>query len=169
MPDPVVLHNTTCGGDPYQLSYPSCLWMLVGILKWVEFKTKLSSWSCWLMPACGEKSREAQVSCIKQGYATGNLPEGNISLASPPVDSHAQGETMPHMCLGWLHGKVVIQSQVKLNDKKLVNISHVKYLKCPLYLMQCTQIDKLHLHQNDTIALATSLHWLFPWWWIWTV
>ncbi|CAB1445642.1 unnamed protein product, partial [Pleuronectes platessa] len=35
------------------------------------------------MQTCGEKSREAQVSHIKQGYATGNHPGRNISPAPP--------------------------------------------------------------------------------------
>lgn len=77
---------------PLPATPPSCLWMQVGILKWVEFITKHSSWSCWLMPTCGERSREAQISRIKQRYVTGNPPEGNISFASPPGDAH--GETM---------------------------------------------------------------------------
>lgn len=44
------------------------------------------------MPTCGEWSSEARVGHIKQGYATGNHPERDISLASAPVDAH--GETM---------------------------------------------------------------------------
>ncbi len=90
-----LLHNVTPHAveTPTSCLFPSCLLMLVGILKWVEFRTKHSSWTCLIMPTCGERSREARVSDIKQEYATGNRPEGNIFLACPPVDAH--GETMP--------------------------------------------------------------------------
>lgn len=49
------------------------------------------------MQTCGETSREDRVGHIKQGYATGDLPEGNISLAFPPVDVH--GATMSSVCV----------------------------------------------------------------------
>ena len=76
----IPLHYTTPPAQETPTSSPSCfwLWMPVGILKWVEFKIKLCRWSFWLMPTCGERSMEVQVTHIKKGYVTGNHPERNI-------------------------------------------------------------------------------------------
>ena len=114
----------------------------------MEFTTKCSSRSYWLIPTCGERSREAGVSHIKQWYATGNGPEGKHLPLLPHllmlIGRQCQGVCVCMVAAWTLKGGCNLNIKLPISLPFLVRLQF--YATC---LKKARHTQTLNFHQND--------------------
>ena len=119
-----------------------------------------------LMPTCGERGREARLCHIKQGYATGSRPERNISPASPPVEM-----LMERQCQG-VCMCVCLYERIQGHEGGDIHLTLYYSVWSTVWSESdaTENIRKLFISiKMMLMCLATSQHWLFPWWYVWSV